>query len=66
MLDEVRDLQLAPFLIASILTIAEKMPSDQFSARVLPSIKFLFVLSDPPQIPIILIQHLDLLLAKTP
>ena len=66
MLEEVRDMQLAPFLIASILSIAEKMTPEQFAARVLPHIKFLFTVSEPPQIPLILIQHLDLFLTKTP
>ena len=59
-------MQLAPFLIASILSIAEKMTPEQFAARVLPHIKFLFTVSEPPQIPLILIQHLDLFLTKTP
>ena len=66
MLEEVRDMQLAPFLLGSILAIAEKMNTDQFVSRVLPQIKFLFSVSEPPQIPLILIQHLDLFLTKTP
>jgi len=66
LLEEVRDLQLAPFILSSVLSIAEKFTAEQFATRVLPNIKFLFTVADPPQVPLMLIQHVDLLLAKTP
>lgn len=50
LLEELKDLQLAPFLLLSILYVCEKLTPEEYAVRVLPSLRPLFTVADPPQV----------------
>lgn len=51
-----------PFILPSILYTMETSSVEEFREYILPNIKPVLILNDPPQISLILMQHLDLLL----
>ncbi|KAJ8291684.1 Protein kinase domain-containing protein ppk32 [Rhodotorula toruloides] len=58
LLEETRKANLVPFLLPNILYIAGKMSPDDFRVEVLPSLKPIFTLKDPPQAVVALIEAL--------
>ncbi|GJN94446.1 hypothetical protein Rhopal_007526-T1 [Rhodotorula paludigena] len=58
LLEETRKANLVPFLLPNILYIAGKMSPDDFRLEVLPSLKPLFAIKDPPQAVVALIENL--------
>jgi len=50
LLEELKDLQLAPFLLLSILFICEKLSVEEYATKVLPFLRPLFTVADPPQV----------------
>lgn len=58
LLEETRKANLVPFLLPNILHIAGKMSPDDFRLEVLPSLKPLFALKEPPQAVVALIESL--------
>ncbi|GAA6030581.1 hypothetical protein JCM8097_006219 [Rhodosporidiobolus ruineniae] len=64
LLEETRKANLVPFLLPNILYIASKMDADAFRDEVLPSLKPLFAIKEPPQAVISLIENLPTLNEK--
>lgn len=58
LLEETRKHNLVPFLLPNILHIAAKMSPDDFRQEVLPSLKPLFAIKEPPQAVVALIESL--------
>ncbi|CAO3696430.1 unnamed protein product [Rhizopus stolonifer] len=65
LLEELKDLQLLPYTIPNILTISQKLNQNEFCEIVLPSLKPVFLVRDPPQNMIVLLEKLDVLQSKT-
>nr|XP_034191914.1 SCY1-like protein 2 [Osmia lignaria] len=51
-----------PFVLPSIIYAMEKSSVEEFRECILPNIKHVLTLDDPPQISLVLMQHVDLLL----
>ncbi|GAA5916469.1 hypothetical protein JCM6882_006468 [Rhodosporidiobolus microsporus] len=64
LLEETRKANLVPFLLPNILYIASKMDADAFRDEVLPSLKPLFAIKEPPQTVISLLENLGTLNEK--
>lgn len=64
LLEETRKANLVPFLLPNIMYISGKMDTESFRLEVLPSLKPLFALKDPPQALIALLDNVKLLLDK--
>ena len=64
LLEETRKAGLVPFLLPNILAIATKMDDDTFRAEVLPGLKPLFAMKEPPQALLALLDSLPLLMGK--
>ncbi|KAI8327836.1 hypothetical protein BD560DRAFT_417650, partial [Blakeslea trispora] len=66
LLEELKDHQLLPFTIPNIFIITQKLSTQEFCELVLPSLKPVFQVRDPPQNMIVLLEKLDMLQQKTP
>ncbi|KAJ3394132.1 SCY1-like protein 2 [Lobulomyces angularis] len=66
LLNELKDKVLSPFIIPNLFWICEKMNSDVFIEKVLPSLKIVFKMTDPPQTIVLLLSRMDLFLKKVP
>ncbi|GAA5872902.1 hypothetical protein JCM1840_005884 [Sporobolomyces johnsonii] len=64
LLEETRKANLVPFLLPNILYIASKMDAEAFRIEVLPSLKPLFAIKDPPQAVISLLENIGTLSEK--
>ncbi|GAA5831562.1 hypothetical protein JCM11251_000749 [Rhodosporidiobolus azoricus] len=64
LLEETRKANLVPFLLPNILYISSKMDADAFRDEVLPSLKPLFAIKEPPQAVISLLENLGTLNEK--
>ncbi|OXU18956.1 hypothetical protein TSAR_000013, partial [Trichomalopsis sarcophagae] len=51
-----------PFLLPSILQVMEDCTTEEFNERVLPMLKQILVIEEPPQISLLLLQRIELLL----
>ncbi|XP_058803875.1 SCY1-like protein 2 [Phymastichus coffea] len=51
-----------PFLLPSILQVMEDCTNQEFNERILPMLKQVFVIEEPPQISLLLLQKIELLL----
>ncbi|KAJ3282131.1 hypothetical protein HK104_011072 [Borealophlyctis nickersoniae] len=66
LLQEAKDPLMAPFILPNVFWISERMQEKDFVERVLPSLKPLFRLHDPPQAVLLLLSRVDLFLKKSP
>jgi SCY1-like protein 2 len=66
LLEELKDNQLLPYTIPNIFIITQKLSQQEFCDIVLPSLKPVFNVRDPPQNMIVLLEKLDVLQQKTP
>ncbi|CEP10781.1 hypothetical protein [Parasitella parasitica] len=66
LLEELKDHQLLPYTIPNIFIITQKLSPEEFCDFVLPSLKPVFNIRDPPQNMIVLLEKLDILQQKTP
>ncbi|KAI7882300.1 uncharacterized protein EV154DRAFT_522996 [Mucor mucedo] len=66
LLEELKDAQLLPYTIPNIFIIAQKLNQHEFCDLVLPALKPVFSVRDPPQNMIVLLEKLDVLQQKTP
>ncbi|KAI9287545.1 hypothetical protein BC943DRAFT_194768 [Umbelopsis sp. AD052] len=66
LLEELKDHSLLPFTLPNIFIITEKLDQQEFCEKVLPSLKPIFTLRDPPQNMIVLLEKLDIFQKKTP
>ena len=64
LIEETRKHYLLPFVIPNIFFIAEKMESDEFARDLLPSLKPLFLIRDPPQAMLSMLDHMAVFEAK--
>jgi SCY1-like protein 2 len=64
LLEETRKANLVPFLLPNILFISNKMDNEAFREEVLPSLKPLFTLREPPQAVVSLLENLGMLNEK--
>jgi SCY1-like protein 2 len=66
LLEELKDHSLLPFTLPNIFSITEKLTQQEFCEKVLPSLKPIFTIRDPPQNMIVLLEKLDVFQKKTP
>ncbi|KAI7859992.1 hypothetical protein BDC45DRAFT_166554 [Circinella umbellata] len=66
LLEELKNHQLLPYTIPNVFTIVEQLNQREFCELVLPSLKPVFQVRDPPQNLIVLLEKLDTLQSKTP
>ncbi|XP_074638590.1 SCY1-like protein 2 [Acropora palmata] len=55
-----------PFVLPNVLLIAEDCTTQEFIELILPELKPVFKVQEPVQVVVILLQKMDILLAKTP
>lgn len=65
LLEEMKDTQLLPYILPNIFVISQILSSSQFATLVLPSLKPLFVIKEPPQNMLTLLDNLQMLQDKT-
>ncbi|KAI9266814.1 kinase-like domain-containing protein [Phascolomyces articulosus] len=66
LLEELKNHQLLPYTIPNVFAIVEQLNQREFCELVLPSLKPVFQVRDPPQNMIVLLEKLDTLQQKTP
>lgn len=60
-----KDSHLLPYILPNVFAIASALSPSQFAAMVLPSLKPLFIVKEPPQNMLTLLDNLTLLQTKT-
>jgi SCY1-like protein 2 len=60
-----KDTHLLPYILPNIFSISTALSSNQFANLVLPSLKPLFVIKEPPQNMLTLLDNLPMLQSKT-
>ncbi|KAG1149001.1 hypothetical protein G6F37_002830 [Rhizopus arrhizus] len=65
LLEELKDSQLLPYTIPNVFAIAYSLSQNEFCDLILPSLKPIFLVRDPPQNMIVLLEKLDILQSKT-
>ncbi|ORY91233.1 hypothetical protein BCR43DRAFT_446307 [Syncephalastrum racemosum] len=66
LLEELKNHQLLPYTIPNVFAIAQQLSQREFCELVLPSLKPVFAVREPPQNMIVLLEKLDVLQQKTP
>lgn len=59
------DRTLLPYILPNVFFIAKNLSSIEFTTKVLPRVRHLFVVQDPPQTLMLLLNNIDLFIAKT-
>ncbi|KAI0781099.1 kinase-like protein [Trametes elegans] len=65
LLEEMKDTHLLPYILPNIFVISQVLSSTQFASLVLPSLKPLFAIKEPPQNMLTLLDNLQMLQDKT-
>ncbi|KAH8117221.1 kinase-like protein [Phellopilus nigrolimitatus] len=65
LVEEMKDTHLLPYILPNVFVIAQNLSPTQFASLVLPSLKPLFAIKEPPQNMITLLDNLNLLQTKT-
>ncbi|KAI9452325.1 other/SCY1 protein kinase [Russula earlei] len=65
LLEEMKDTQLLPYILPNVFSIATIITPQQFASLVLPSLKPLFAIKEPPQNMLTLLDNLTTLQEKT-
>ncbi|KAF7359384.1 Kinase-like protein [Mycena sanguinolenta] len=65
LLEEMKDTHLLPYILPNVFAISTVLSSAQFASMVLPSLKPLFVVKEPPQNMLTLLDNLAMLQSKT-
>lgn len=65
LLEEMKDTHLLPYILPNVFSIATVLSPAQFASLVLPSLKPLFVVKEPPQNMLTLLDNLLMLQNKT-
>lgn len=60
-----KDIHLLPYILPNIFAISQILSSTQFASLVLPSLKPLFAIKEPPQNMLTLLDNLQMLQEKT-
>ncbi|KAI9008823.1 kinase-like domain-containing protein [Phycomyces nitens] len=66
LIEELKDHQLLPYTVPNILLITQELTQEEFCSLVLPALKPVFLIRDPPQNMIVLLEKLDVFQQKTP
>ena len=62
---QMKDSHLLPYILPNIFAISNILSATQFAQLVLPSLKPLFTVKDPPQNMLTLLDNLEMLQSKT-
>lgn len=65
LLELISDRSLLPFIIPNVFHIAKALSSIEFTSSVLPRLQPLFALQDPPQNQLMLLDQIEVFVAKT-
>ncbi|KAF9532378.1 other/SCY1 protein kinase [Crepidotus variabilis] len=65
LLEEMKDTNLLPYILPNVFAISKSLSANQFASQVLPSLKPLFAVRDPPQNMLTLLDNLTMLQEKT-
>ncbi|KAF5373040.1 hypothetical protein D9758_001726 [Tetrapyrgos nigripes] len=65
LLEEMKDTHLLPYILPNVFAISSALSATQFASLVLPSLKPLFVLKEPPANMLTLLDNLTMLQSKT-
>ncbi|KAH8108130.1 other/SCY1 protein kinase [Cristinia sonorae] len=65
LLEEMKDTHLLPYILPNVFVISQMLTPTQFASMVLPSLKPLFAVKEPPQNMITLLDNLQMLQNKT-
>ncbi|KAI5119329.1 hypothetical protein M0805_000559 [Coniferiporia weirii] len=65
LVEEMKDTHLLPYILPNVFTISQSLSPAQFATLVLPSLKPLFAVKEPPQNMVTLLDNLTLLQSKT-
>ncbi|KAJ6488644.1 kinase-like domain-containing protein [Mycena vitilis] len=65
LLEEMKDTHLLPYILPNVFAISNFLSPTQFASLVLPSLKPLFTVKDPPQNMLTLLDNLSMLQSKT-
>lgn len=65
LLELMNDRTLLPFILPNVFTISKNLSSIEFSSNVLPKLKPLFAVQDPPQNQLMLLEQIELFVSKT-
>ncbi|GBE82382.1 other/SCY1 protein kinase [Sparassis latifolia] len=65
LLEEMKDTHLLPYILPNIFAISQILTSSQFATLVLPNLKPLFTIKEPPQNMLTLLDNLEILQNKT-
>ncbi|KJA27330.1 hypothetical protein HYPSUDRAFT_35179 [Hypholoma sublateritium FD-334 SS-4] len=65
LLEEMKDVHLLPYILPNVFAISQSLSPSQFASTVLPSLKPLFVIREPPQNMLTLLDNLTMLQDKT-
>lgn len=60
-----KDTNLLPYILPNVFSIANDLTPSQFASMVLPSLKPLFAVKEPPQNMLTLLDNLSMLQGKT-
>lgn len=62
---QMKDTHLLPYILPNVFAISNILSAAQFAQLVLPSLKPLFTIKDPPQNMLTLLNNLEMLQSKT-
>jgi len=62
---KMKDTHLLPYILPNVFAISQALTSSQFATQVLPNLKPLFAVKEPPQNMLTLLDNLTLLQEKT-
>lgn len=65
LLELMNDRTLLPFILPNVFVISKNLSSIEFTSNVLPKLKPLFSIQDPPQNQLILLEQIELFVSKT-
>ncbi|EAU88393.1 other/SCY1 protein kinase [Coprinopsis cinerea okayama7 len=65
LLEEMKDTHLLPYILPNVFAISQALSPTQFASMVLPSLKPLFAIKEPPQNMLTLLDNLGMLQEKT-
>ncbi|TFK25044.1 other/SCY1 protein kinase [Coprinopsis marcescibilis] len=65
LLEEMKDTNLLPYILPNVFAISQALSPSQFASLVLPSLKPLFAVKEPPQNMLTLLDNLTMLQSKT-
>ncbi|KAF6764989.1 other/SCY1 protein kinase [Ephemerocybe angulata] len=65
LLEEMKDTNLLPYILPNVFVISQALAPTQFASLVLPSLKPLFSIKEPPQNMLTLLDNLSMLQSKT-